>query len=284
MTNSPACDIYIPMFIPFSDGGSMPDSGDIRTERPSKLGFINEPVGTHNTYSISLDSIQRLFDATTPATPYEELSSLILVDNILGKQTQSARVNILRRLREYYSLHPEIPVYSGLRFFWDCINEEQPLLAILCAAARDPILRESAEVLLPLQTGDVLSKQVMEDRLRAVYPGRYSTIVQESMVRKLRSSWTQSGHLIGRSIKIRKHAVCGPASTAYALFLGYLTGLRGNALFSTIWVRILDATPSEVHQYAFEASKRGWIDYRRSGDVTEVGFSAVPGHETALQG
>lgn len=219
---------------------------------------------------------------TTPDDSYDDISRLVLEENVLGKRTLSSRVNTLRRLREFYALRPEIPLYSALRFFWNLSPEEQPMLAVLCAATRDPVLCASAETILGWPTGTAFRKQELEERLRSVYPGRYSTVVLEAMVRRLLSSWTQSGHLKGRSTKIRTRAVSGPASTAYALFLGYLTGLRGNALFDTVWVRILDTPPAEVHRHAFEASKRGWIDYKRAGDIVEVGFSGVSGAEKAL--
>lgn len=71
------------------------------------------------------------------------------------------------------------------------------------------------------------------------------------------------------------HNPARPAAGGYALFLGYLSGARGNGLFTTLWARLLDIPPARAHDLAFEASRRGWIDYRRAGDVVDVGFSAV---------
>jgi hypothetical protein len=147
---------------------------------------------------------------------------------------------------------------------------------MLCAIAREPVLRASAGAVLPLAKGDVLPKADMEQYLREAFPDRYSTEVLAGMTRRILSSWTQSGHLNGRSRKIRSTAVSGPASTSFALFLGHLQGLRGNRLFETVWVKALDSDIGQVHAYAFEASRKGWINYRRAGDVIDVSFDAFP--------
>ena len=91
--------------------------------------------------------------------------------------------------------------------------------------------------------------------------------------RNTASSWTQSGHLRGRTNKVRVKAQSHPTSVAYALFLGYLCGSRGEALFHTDWAQLLDAPPHTLHEQAFLASQRGWLDYRHAGTVTDVGFS-----------
>jgi len=79
--------------------------------------------------------------------------------------------------------------------------------------------------------------------------------------------------LRGRTHKVRVRAESHPTSVAYALLLGYLCGARGEALFHTAWARILDAPAYVLHEQAFQASQRGWIEYRQTGAVTDVGFS-----------
>ncbi len=241
----------------------------------SKLGFIHDPVGTHTYRSIAVDELRRVCDAAMPSMPYEEIRSLVVDDNILGKSTQSSRKKTLRILRELYALRPEVPIYSALRLFWGHDVREQPLLALLCACARDPVLRESAAVVLKWPMESALPKDSLEDALKAAYPGRYSPDVIQRMTRNLLSSWTQSGHLSGHSVKIRGRAFSGPASTAYALFLAYLSGMRGNALLDTLWVAILDAPPEEIRQYAFEASRQAWIRYGNAGGIVDVSFDDI---------
>lgn len=239
------------------------------------LGFVDNPVGTHTYRSIAVDEFRKLVAATKPCATYQEIRRLALDENVLSKATQGSREKTLRILREFYALRPEVPVYSALRFFWDHDEREQPLLAFLCACARDPVLRESATVVLPWPIATPFPKSAVEDVLRSAYPGRYSPDVIQRMTRNLLSSWTQSGHLWGHRVKIRSRAFSGPASTAYAFFLGHLAGERGNALFDTLWVKVLDAPQEEVHENAFEASKLGWIDYRNAGGVIDIAFHGI---------
>ncbi|MDO9109880.1 MAG: hypothetical protein Q7U40_04435, partial [Desulfatirhabdiaceae bacterium] len=64
-------------------------------------------------------------------------------------------------------------------------------------------------------------------------------------------------------------------AAAYALFLGYLDGTRGGALFTTEYTRLLDCQPQRVIELAEEASRRGWIVFKRIGDVMEVVFPSL---------
>jgi hypothetical protein len=72
------------------------------------------------------------------------------------------------------------------------------------------------------------------------------------------SSWTQLGHLQGRSKKARTRAQRHPGSVAYALLLGHLCDVRGEALFHTLWVWFLDVLVHTLHEHAIWASQRSW--------------------------
>ena len=63
-----------------------------------------------------------------------------------------------------------------------------------------------------------------------------------------------------------------PGAVAYALFLGYLTGVRGESLFMTEYAKILDCSFERAKELAGDASRRGWIVFKRIGDVIEVLF------------
>jgi hypothetical protein len=86
------------------------------------------------------------------------------------------------------------------------------------------------------------------------------------------STWTQSGHLQGRQQKVRVSPTVTPGAVAYALFLGYLRGLRGTALFESEYARLLDCTVERVVGLAEESSRSGWIIVNRIGNVVEVLF------------
>jgi len=63
------------------------------------------------------------------------------------------------------------------------------------------------------------------------------------------------------------------------LLLGYLTGVRGQALFQTEYARLLDCTLNKAIELAEDASRKGWIVFKRVGDVIEVLFPKLINQE-----
>ena len=112
----------------------------------------------------------------------------------------------------------------------------------------------------------------MEEFIDNQEPGRFSTATLKATVRNILSTWTKSGHLAGRVKKIRSRpkATCG--SMAYALLLGYLKGARGESLLRTDFTGLLDSPFEYLSELATEAARKGWIVYKRLGDVIEVDF------------
>jgi len=55
-------------------------------------------------------------------------------------------------------------------------------------------------------------------------------------------------------------------------FSATLSGSRGQALFTTDYARLLDVSCEQGMQLAAEASRRGWIVFKRVGQVIEVLF------------
>jgi hypothetical protein len=261
-------------------GAELRDSGevfDVSTIYPVALGFNSEVTATHTSRTISLVDARRLFDATSPDTPYDDLARLVLEDNILQRRSIEGRRRGLRILREHYALRPDLPIYRALRLFWrSSLPGEQGLLALLCAAARDGLLRCSAEFILPTPSGQPVVKKDLHEHLASESPGHLSENVLARTVRNLLSTWTQSGHLRGRSQKVRCRAPAGIASTCYAVYLGYLQGRRGVGLFGTEWTRYLDLSAAEVEALVSDGWKRGLLSYNRSGTVVDISFPALP--------
>ncbi len=249
----------------------------VREPEPTEAGFVSDPVGTHSSRTIMVSAVAQLFLASSPSTSYEELRRLVLEENVLQKSSMAGRAETFRRLRELYALDADVPLYRALRFFWSLAPAEEPMLAMLCALAREPVLRVSASLVLATAHGAALPKAAMEAHLALAFPDRYSAGVLAGMTRRILSSWTQSGHLVGRSRKVRAAPKTGPASAAYALLLGHLQGVRGGLLFETPWVAVLDVPSGLVHESAQDASRRGWIDYRRAGNVVDVQFHQALG-------
>ena len=56
------------------------------------------------------------------------------------------------------------------------------------------------------------------------------------------------------------------------MLLGYLTDVRGQALFQSEYIKLLDRTFDRAIELAEEASRKGWIVFKRVSDVIEVLF------------
>jgi hypothetical protein len=235
-------------------------------------GFAIEPVGTHISRTMMLEDLRRLLAACPSAAQLPAYYAAAVEENVLLKPTVTARRRAIRRLKELYRLDPGVVLFHALRDLWDDDPPAQPLLALLCAAATDPIVRVSADIVLGLGPGETITPQQLEGVVREYLPGRYSAASLASVGRNLASTWQQSGHLSGKQSKMRSQAECRPNAVAYALLLGFLCDERGEGLFHTLWARLLDLPIAVLHAQAFAASQRGWIEYRRSGDVTEIGF------------
>ena len=114
---------------------------------------------------------------------------------------------------------------------------------------------------------------MLEKAVGQAAPGRYNPSTLGKIARNASSSWTQSGHLQGRQVKRRVRPSVTPATVAYALALGYLAGASGQMLLTTFWAKLLDAPKDQLASLAADASARGWIAYRQSGQVIEVRFT-----------
>lgn len=250
----------------------------------SEYGLSASAVGAHSGRTMMLSELALLLDASRPDAEYGDLRSLVIDDNVLLKKTSSSRAEAFRRLRSLYGLEVGLVVWRVLRELWIVNDAERPLLALLCAMGRDALLRATAETVLDQAVGSAVTPQMMEVALMEVFPDRYSRGVVASVARNTLSSWTQSGHLerrreAGKDVKFRVAVRPGVAAGAYALFLGYLSGVQGVLLLDTIFSRVLDAPPNVIDSLAFGASQRGWLEYRRLGNVVEISFSRWLGKE-----
>ena len=201
--------------------------------------------------------------------------SAIQEDNCLGKRTAATRKLSGQRLSELYALDPRVPLFLVMRRFWYIDSEGQSLLALLLALARDPLLRATAPPVLRMRPGEEFGRQQMIDALERTVGSRLNESTLDKVVRNAASSWTQSGHLKGRGRKVRQTAKPTAASTTFALLLGYLIGIRGGALFETLWAQVLDAQPNELIHLATDAKRLGFLDMSRSGGVIELSFSRL---------
>lgn len=242
---------------------------------PESLGFRTGRKGVHNSRTLTLKDLSTLLQHLPADAPNAAYRTAAEEENILAKRTASTRHYVVQRLSQLYGLDPSIPLFRTFRVLWSESDEGRPLLALLLALARDPILRTTAPFILDMDEGESLDKKKLARAIKEAEGDRFNATSIQKIRQMTASSWTQSGHLDGHRNKVRQRPVCTATTTAYALLLGYMTGRRGRRLFDTLWTRALDAPDHEVHEYARRASQRGLITYRNAGGVIEVDFSPI---------
>lgn len=241
--------------------------------RARAFGFRFGDKGSHTSRTFMFAELEQVLGSTRPDTRSDEYVVAIIDDNVAEKKTGATRRATAQRLRELYALDRSVPLFRVMRYLWDVDAGGRPLLALLCAMARDPLLRASAPLVLAMQPGEELARQELINSIREAAGHRLNEGVLDKVVRNVASTWTQSGHLQGRVRKLRRQVQPTPAVVVYALVMGNWLGLRGSRLFNTLWARSLDASFDQLVHLATDAKRLGLIDLKRADDVVEVAFA-----------
>lgn len=232
------------------------------------------PGGPSTSQTIMIASLRRLLSLVPVDAPPAAYRFAVMEENVLAKETTSGREWAFRQLRRFYSFDAHSLLFRALRDVWEHDEAGQPLLGLLCAIARDPVLRASSAAILAAEPGAVVGPRDFEQAIEAAFPGAYRDSTRRAAAQKVASSWAQSGHLHAerptRKLRARVHPT--PAAVAYALLLGHLQGARGQALFGTLWSQTLDQPKSHLFDLAATASQQGILEFRNAGGVVEVTF------------
>jgi len=238
-----------------------------------RFGFYLGKSGAHTSRTIMLQELRTLLICVDIVNSSRSDYYRGIVDqNYLGKRSAKTRQLTYNHLVSLYSLDPSHTLYRALLYFWQRDMAGQSLLALLCAYSRDSLLRMSAPFILSFPEGAIITREALEFFIDQKEPGRFSKATLKSTAQNLNASWTDSGHLVGRSRKIRSRAIPTIGSVAYALFLGYLNGARGEGLFTTEYVKILDCSRDKLLELARGASLKGWLVFKQVGNIMEVLF------------
>ena len=227
----------------------------------------------HISRTMMLSEATTLFASVPTAAPLDAYHHAVVDDNLLLKRTVSNREKTFRFLRELYALDSTNTVYAALRVLWDGDPRGRPLLALLNAVYRDEVLRPSADAILAARPGTPMGKEELSVAIAARYPDRFGPKSLDKIGRNVASTWTQSGHLLGRVAKRRGAPVTTVGPATMSLLLGWLDGHRGLALFDTLWAKIASDNTNDLDALAFAASNRDWLRYKRLGDVVEIDFA-----------
>ncbi len=249
----------------------MADEG--QRERLQKFGFLFGKSGPHTARTIMFDDLAMLLESVDlEKASRDSFCQAIVEENCLSKKSGKTRLLTYRHLTELYSLDRTIPIFRVMLFFWSKEKDGRQLLATLCAITRDTLLRKSHKWIAETDIGKVVSRGDIEAKLEHSFPDRFSPVTRSAIAQRLNGTWTCAGHLKGKVRKTRQRVNPTPAATAYALYLGYLCGARGESLFHTDYCKVLDVSPAELVEKAETASRRGWIVVKRLGNIIEVLF------------
>lgn len=246
-------------------------------------GFRFGHIGTHTSRTIMLRELTGALAAVPPDGLPSAYCSAIVEENCLGKATISTRRLTWQRLRELYAFDNAVPIFRILRRLWDLDPEGRPLLALLTCLARDPLLLATADVVVGMPEGTEFQRKPMREALAVATGDRLNESILNKVVRNAASSWTQSGHLEGRTFKFRRRVVATPASVAYALYLGRAAGLTPDEILFSGWIKTLDCSRSSALELAVVAKRLGLLDLRMAGDVIDLNLDRMdPGWPIAL--
>ena len=239
----------------------------------SRFGFKFGTGSVHTSRTMMLEDLQTLLlFASNPEPTKSDYLKAIKEENCLGKRSARTRRFSAGHLVTLYSLDPSIIIFRSLLYFWNRDVDGRPLLALMCAYCRDHLLRLSTDFIIKFKRDEVITRKALEDHIDSKDHGRYSTATLSSTAQNLNSTWTKSGHLRGKGKKVRSSAKATAGSVSYGLFLGFLMGFRGESLFMTDFARIQACPAERIIELAEDASRRGWIAFKRIGNVIEVAF------------
>lgn len=243
-----------------------------KEELLARLGFRFGLNGPHAARTMMLDDLRLLLSHTPADASRADYATAIVAENVLGKATKKARELALRHLGLLYGLDGANPIFRAVRRLWPSNAGAQPMLALLVALARDPLLRASQGFVLGLPTGGLVMREDFEAFLQHAFPDRFSAASLKSFAQNVAGTWTSAGVLVGHRRKLRAAPVVTCEVVAVALFLGHLEGRSGQRLFTSEWMAVLGSAPDELLALTNAGFHRGLFVFLNAGGVKEVRF------------
>ena len=232
----------------------------------TRAGFKTFGGGAHQSKTLMLKDLRAL-RAANAEIPFERL---ILEENVLGKRSARAREVALYRLDQLYGISSSPPIAVSLAALWRLDPAGQPLLALLCALARDPPLRDAAAAVLDAPIGAQVRWPAFSACYEVLHPGRLGPKMLKSLSQNCASTFTQAGYLHGKLAKVRIRARPTPYVAAFAALLAELSGFGGPSLLASRWLDVLDQPIDQRLQLLQAARNLGLLRLRTGGDIVEL--------------
>jgi len=239
---------------------------------PPRAHFVMGSVRTTASHTIGVPHLIELLRAVPADAPHERYREVVVDENALGRPTHTGRQRTFRHLRELYLLDPARPEFEAMRRLWDLDPEARPLLAGILAFTRDGILRASRAAIQQAPAGSVVTSDELTRAVTVVYGADLSPETLGKTGRNTGAWWTQTGHLVGRTKKVRRTVDPHPEAVAFAAYLGHLSGNRGVSVLDTPWGSLLDLPLGTGLNALRTAHTQGLIDLLVAGNVVDVSF------------
>jgi len=225
--------------------------------------------GGHQSKTIMLHELSLLL-AEAKSRNLTDALAAVSAENLFGKTSGAAGLSVLANLTKLYGIKSPPPITRAMIRLWAMDAAGRPMLALLCALARDPLLRASSNVVLPATLGERLRWPAIAEEIERQHPGRFSPAMLKSLSQNCASTWTQSGHLKGKVAKVRAHAMATPEAAALGALIARFAGFAGPALLASPWMVVLDAPHEERLGLLRRAQGRGLVRIRHAGAVFEL--------------
>ena len=231
---------------------------------------MNPTKTVHTGRTIMFAELQKVMDFAIGNDNYLDA----LNQNVINKKTSSGIKNTTNYLTVLYKFNLKYPPFKAFKYFWQIVEDnDKTILALLYAIGNDYLLAESIPVVVSTKPGDKVTVEKMEENIESYYPKRYSENTRKSMAQNLASSWKQVGFIKGKIKNIRAQPVIGYKVVAFAFFMAYLNGLRGDFILTSNWVKALSLSDQIVRELAIEAAKMDLLQYQYAGNITSISFN-----------
>ncbi len=245
------------------------------TDAALAFGGMNAHSGAATSRTLMLAELSALLAGTPAGAVKDAYKAAVIDDNVLLKPSAGTRAKTYAYLRDRFALDPDVPVFGLLRLLWNRDPSGRPLVAVLVASSRDPLLRATFPALIAYEPDQPVSSRSLGQAIENAVPGRFNDKTIKATGARVVSTYKQSGHLRGRSKVYRQRVTPTPGSVTVALLFAALGGAGGLALLDSDWVRVLDSPGERVLAEARIAASRGWLEIRQAGDVLDISFDRL---------
>ncbi len=235
-------------------------------DRLRRLGVKRAGGGAHQSKTMMLLDLSALMASGRTDQP----ATAIVGDNLLGKPSIRAREAALYRLHQLYGVGSKDALWRVLCALWQRDIASRPLIALLIALARDPMLRDGSAAVLDASPGERVRWPAIAAAFDQISPGRLGEKMAKSLAQNAASSWTQAGFLKGAVRKERVRSVPTPTVAALAAVIASLSGFGGQRLLESRWLAVLDRPVEDRVSLLRQAEGLGLLRVRSAGDVLEI--------------